>query len=574
MANTYSNTDIENLYKQCNNAEEDTISRICIGFLNDHHIRRENVPAFFAFCKDFLRYSNNKDNNTISRRMALIELQGHLKFDSATHINANLAFEELYETYIKEADYSAALECLFELGQYFHSAKDNIKALKVLFYAEKIGVKFSLQNQISYQGILHRIGYILWQLNKPNLSIIYLNKALQTGNGLRNDSMFAFNALGMNYQKLDSFSASLKCFTAASKLALADKNELFNTIVQGSMAVTLLQLGELDKAYDFSMQYKNVTLKYPLWENAVDAFNQLIKIDLLRNNIIHAKVLLDSLNGILINIKNDDFESQKKSKEVGWQYYEKIQNYKSSFSLYRQYVHYDSLLQDYGNKNKISELALNAEIRLYEQEMIGKERNLKWRKYFEKAIIVLLILFITIIAIWSYKKNNKSKKVSINNENINKQQAIEIEKLKKQLLEQLTIIQTHNDNYQYTITNNKEIKITEEQSVISEISHIADNSFTEVEFLKAFDLTKKNQWKEFKIMFCNLYPNYEQDIITKFGAFSSAELRLAMLLKLGLNNNEITKTLLITLDGVKKAKYRLFKKTEVNSSQEFNSLLG
>ena len=41
-----------------------------------------------------------------------------------------------------------------------------------------------------------------------------------------------------------------------------------------------------------------------------------------------------------------------------------------------------------------------------------------------------------------------------------------------------------------------------------------------------------------------------------------------MLHKLGLNNKEIAQALFISLDGVKKANYRLYKKMNLKSSQE------
>jgi DNA-binding CsgD family transcriptional regulator len=54
---------------------------------------------------------------------------------------------------------------------------------------------------------------------------------------------------------------------------------------------------------------------------------------------------------------------------------------------------------------------------------------------------------------------------------------------------------------------------------------------------------------------------------------SAAELRLMMLLKLGLNNKQVAETLLITIDGVKKAKYRLYKKIGIGSTEEMKEFL-
>jgi DNA-binding CsgD family transcriptional regulator len=46
-----------------------------------------------------------------------------------------------------------------------------------------------------------------------------------------------------------------------------------------------------------------------------------------------------------------------------------------------------------------------------------------------------------------------------------------------------------------------------------------------------------------------------------------------MLHKLGLNNNEIAKTLLISPDSVRTGKYRLYKKFGVSSAEELDKVL-
>jgi DNA-binding CsgD family transcriptional regulator len=573
----FSQADIETLYQQCINVREDTIGRICIGFLNTHHIRRDNVPAFFAFCKAFLNYSNGKGNKIISHRMAIIELQGKLKFDSIELPNPNKAFEDLHEAYINQNDYPAALECLLELGQYFHSINKNIEALQVLFYAEKFAAKYKLEQKISYQGVLHRVGYILWQLDKPYLSIDYLKRSLASGNSLLKDSMICFNALGMNYQKLNSLQQSLYCFTEASRLALADANNVFNTVVQGSAAVTLIQMGDVNKAYLYSMQYKNISVQYPLWDNAVDAFYRLVQIEIMRNNVGHAKILLDSLNGIMGKISSNDFESYKKCKEAAYLYYEMLGQFQLALTAYKEYVHYDSLFQDYSNKNKISELELNASIRLYEEEMQKKEQSRKWQSIITSIGILLALCW---GGIYTYQRIHRLKQEKTNIEDLNVAQADEIEQLKKQLLAQLATIREQNISFQaLSIQNNNSLSeisnevTTAQETIDNPIPEGLDKDDSNAQFLNQFNLSKKEQWKDFKDFFSKTYPNFEINIVTKIGTLSPAELRLLMLLKLGLSNKETAETLLITLDGVKKAKYRLYKKVGVTSSEEMKAFL-
>jgi DNA-binding NarL/FixJ family response regulator len=577
----YSQADVENLYRQCKEVREDTAGRICISFLDQHHIRKDNVPAFYAFCADFISYCKRKGNKALSRRMAIIELYGHLRFDSATARQASTAFENLHESYIINKDYEAALECLLGLGDYLHSLNENIKALQVLFYGEKFALKRNLQNKISFHGILDRIGYKLWQLNKPQQSNTYFKRALASGNGLNRDSLIELNGIGINYQKLDSLKQSLYYFAEARRIAIADKNEVFNTVVLGGTAAALLKMGELNMAYDYSMQYKNLSIQYPLWENAVDAFCNLIQIELKRNNTSHAKILLDSLDGIMSKISSTDFVSLKRHKEAEWLYYEKLKQFEKALSAHKEYVYYDSLFQDYANKSRISELELNAAVRLYDQEMAEKERARKLRNLLEKGIVAVAILTMIFLALWGYKKIKKAQNQKAEMETINQQQAAEIEVLKQQLLNQLAAIRTLNASY-VELAAEISAKVTSSEVNDTQIQEKAeaenDNEVngrsSHLQLLKVFDLTKKEQWQTFKDSFSKTYPDFVQSVIAKTGSVSVAELRLLMLLKLGLNNRQIAETLLITMDGVKKAKYRLYKKIGISSPEELGDFLG
>jgi AraC family transcriptional regulator, chitin signaling transcriptional activator len=93
------------------------------------------------------------------------------------------------------------------------------------------------------------------------------------------------------------------------------------------------------------------------------------------------------------------------------------------------------------------------------------------------------------------------------------------------------------------------------------------------ELLNEYNLTQKEQWQSFKQSFTNTYPDFEKNIIAKIGSVSGAELRRMMLHKLGLSNKEIAQTLLISDAGVKKGKYRLYKRIGISSSKELSEFL-
>ena len=581
----YSQADLEKLYSTCSQVREDTVNRICLSFLSSHNLRK-NAGAFYGFCDAFKKLCLDKNNAQVHRRVRIIELQGRLRLDSATNLQVSKQFEDLFNEFMHDGDQAAALECLFELGKFPQRFKNNIQSIKVLFFAEKLAQKYKLQQKISYQGILFYIGYILWDLDKPANSISYFKQSLATGHVLSQDSMVALNGLGMNYQKLDSPEQSLHYFNEAGRIAIAAKNDVFNTVVLGSAAATLLQLGQEEKAYDYSMRYKNLSVQNGLWENAVDAFHRLILMELKKNNSGQAKVLLDSLNSIMPNIKADDLVSVKRQKEAIYLYHEKQQDYRQALAAYKEFVHYDSLFQDYGNKNKISELELNAEVRLYEEEMAAKERAKNTRDTVESVAVVIFILVMVLLGTYWYRKIKKAEQAKKETEKLNLEQAGEIESLKLQLLEQLATIRNDHIHYQAIMAAQQDVEDKEkpvnnitiepdakELTVNTVMNEENDQKPDDIQLLKEYNLTQKEHWAAFKESFRKIYPDFEDNITSKIGAVSGAELRLMMLTKLGLSNKEIAQTLLISPDSVKKGKYRLYKKIGINSAAELHEFL-
>jgi DNA-binding CsgD family transcriptional regulator/tetratricopeptide (TPR) repeat protein len=554
--NKYSTAELEQFYNKCDAAKEDTIHRLIVGFTNKLEIRKKPKECL-KFCNDFKILCTQKSNEMLYRRLELFELTCKLRFDTTSSKEGQQRFKGLFEKYLAENDKEAALESMFEMGNFLHSQKDFLGVLKTLFYAEKFAIKNNFQNKISFQGILHSIGFALWKIDKPAKSIIYFKNTLATNKTSHFDSLLAFNAIGMNYQKLNNLNQSLKYYKMASNIAIAGGDDTFNAVVMGSTAASLVKMGKLDSANYYASIYKNVSIKASLWENAVDAYYILAQIEIQRKNFSKSKVWIDSLNNLMVKIKPEDFITHKRNKEVTYQYFEAVNEPKKALDAYKEFIQFDTKLREFNNKSSISELELNVAVRLYEEEINQKEQARKWKAILTNIALVILVFGFVIIAFLGYKKIRKTEKEKHSIEEVSMQQASEIEKLKIQLLKQLAEIR--NTNLKFKNSNST----YPENDLNTSIGNEA-----ELDLLKQFNLTQKGQWQGFKDSFCKTYPDFEQNIIEKTGTISQAELRLMMLLKLGLNNNEIGKTLLITMDGVKKAKYRLYKKVGVGSSSE------
>lgn len=88
------------------------------------------------------------------------------------------------------------------------------------------------------------------------------------------------------------------------------------------------------------------------------------------------------------------------------------------------------------------------------------------------------------------------------------------------------------------------------------------------------NLQIEEEWDEFMGFFKDIHPGFFRQLsVTATEKLSSAELRLAMLLRLNLSSKEIAPILRVTPDSVRVARYRLRKKLPIPPKQELVSFL-
>lgn len=91
------------------------------------------------------------------------------------------------------------------------------------------------------------------------------------------------------------------------------------------------------------------------------------------------------------------------------------------------------------------------------------------------------------------------------------------------------------------------------------------------------DLTKSkmsdDSLEKFNIAFYSLHENFNKNLISKFPNLTKSEIRLCVLLKLGMSSKDIASILYQSIDSVKVARFRLRKKLNLDRSQSLESFL-
>lgn len=87
------------------------------------------------------------------------------------------------------------------------------------------------------------------------------------------------------------------------------------------------------------------------------------------------------------------------------------------------------------------------------------------------------------------------------------------------------------------------------------------------------DALDDDEWDQFQREFSSIHQHFIDKITKEYGDFSNHEWRLLSLLKMNLSSKEIANILRISPDGVKKARYRLRKKINLQSEVDIQDFL-
>ena len=87
------------------------------------------------------------------------------------------------------------------------------------------------------------------------------------------------------------------------------------------------------------------------------------------------------------------------------------------------------------------------------------------------------------------------------------------------------------------------------------------------------DINNDNNWEQFRSYFEDVHRDFNSKVMRNYPEVSNNDLRLMSLLKMNLSSKEIANILNISIEGVKKARYRLRKKLNLNTEESLQELV-
>lgn len=378
-------------------------------------------------------------------------------------------------------------------------------------------------NQECNAFINKNIGITYLQKKDFSTAENYLEKSIHLFKKLKNKKgeILSTVKLGKLYRETGQYQRALKQFQIAEQFYL--KKEKKNSIVplHRNIARVYLDLGNLELAEENAMRSLNTS------QRRKEDYSQLETLTLL------VKIF-----------------AQKKDFKSAYNYQQQYQSLKDRFS-------YHQIKEELLNQHLIKEINANKiKLELMEQDKViiaQKAQNLTL------GIILLIVSCLLLFLVGMYLYQKRIQKLG--------------QKIKAESHKRTLVSQALEDERMLS----KQLQ-TEVEQHIRQLSEIGKPNGTKIdkeaiESLYQLRLLTDEDWTEFKRLFLNVNPNFFDKIIKENPNISMGDLKIAALARLNFNNTETGKMMAISAESVRKARYRLRQKLQLEDNKALQNYI-
>ncbi len=407
----------------------------------------------------------------------------------------------------------------------------------------------------------------------------YYDKALDVFKSISDDYAVAsvLNNKGImyknigSYQKaIDAYEESLALFT---KIGVARGRNACLT----NLGILHNELGQYELGTSYSLQGLALARELNNQESEQDNLNALARSSLGLGDDNRAlryagesKVLADDLGSL---------EKMRDVEETYSMIYRKTGQYERALDHYERFVTYKDSVVNLEQSRQVNELTMIYETEKKDSEIRILEKNAEIDRIRKTGLGIGLTLSLIagiLLVFQQVQKRRKDKQI------FSQQQEIEIQKRKNAELEnerlntELAFKQKELTAKVLQLARKNEFLQDLQQRVNVIRNNAVGKTQSEVRRLErtiSRDVESETDWDDFLSSFKEVHKDFTSDFVKQYDGLSKNDLKLACLMKMNLDSNKIAQLLNITTDGVKKARYRLRKKMELESDVNIQEYL-
>lgn len=443
-------------------------------------------------------------------------------------------------------------------GFYFYSYNHYEIALPFFLKSSRLLDMTTDEDLVDGIDVLKKNAYFFGTILEYEKSINYLTRALKQTTEDSNDYATLLNGIGNSYLELNKHDKAETFLLKAKKAALKSKDNLRYAKVLGDLARILIERKNWEKAEALLKEDITLSEQEGSDRNTMFARLQLGKMYWEKGDVSKAYNTLNKVQQY----------AESKSYLKGFEYEASevlllIALYKKDTSqelfLRRKLDSLNKVVKHTDGKEVINKIALK-----------NQKENVLWELEAEKAkvekasllrltwtIVSLLLLAVILLLYLFNRRRLKLRSVEFEHKLL----VFQSEKIQSEK----KLSDTHNSLESYkTYLAEKNQQIENLKEVIEESkkhsSQLAEEGTSALQQLLSSHLMTDENWQAFKYAFIDEHPKYYQDLLEKLPEVTESNLRILLLHKVGLNNQETAQVTGVTIDAVKKAKQRLRKK--------------
>lgn len=453
---------------------------------------------------------------------------------------------------------------------YFYTYRRYEKCFPLFMYCIEALEKGNDEQVIQVSETYKKIAYFLTTTNDNEKAEEFLKKALQYANPGKDDVAGILNNLGFCSLKKKNYNEAENYFRKTLSTAQKASDHVRYAKALGSLADLELKRKNYDKAITLLEKDIAISEKHQSDQNTMFALNLLSNVYFEKGDIKNAEKHLEEAKKYATSkshFRSFEYEINETVLKIA-----KIKgDDQQELTARRRLEKLKDSLMDFDAKETVLRVGWESQKKQLQMKAEMDEAELEKESYLKISAIVLscMLLILMVFIIRSYRHKMTSKK----GEYEKKVLTLMIEKIKSEN----KLSETHKTLQSYQVYLSEKNKQIEELE--TEMQNVKNSSYSELEeesgnlqkLLESHLMTDEN-WKNFRNAFIQKYPSHYRELNRQFPDLTDSNLRIIILIKLNMNNTEISRLLGVTIDAVKKAKHRLRKKYENDHESLFEQI--
>lgn len=447
---------------------------------------------------------------------------------------------------------------LRSLGRYRECLEVHLKSLKL---KEKIG-----DSDESIAASYWNIGNIHGDIENYKISNEYYNKAKVIYEQLKDVDALASIKVNMaiNLQNQFQFEESKSLFLEVEPYYIEqnynnDLAGIYDNLGWGYAQQDSLDIAEYyyNKSLDISRQYGETSLIGLTLRHLGELFNK--KGDYRKAlRYMEDALEISEETGTRKKMIGDLLEISKSYAGLG--------RYKKAYEYHKDYHKLHDEILNKENIERMNELEVQYQTEKKEKELIIKQNDIKLleerkQKAENEKLFLIISLFgstaLAIAIIYGLRQKMKRNKV------VRQKMDKDLEFKEKELTTHALHLAHKNEVLLDLKSQLEELKADSKnarqyQKIINHIN---------------LDINNDHNWEQFRAYFEDVHKDFNAKVMRNYPDLSNNDLRLMSLLKMNLSSKEIASILNISVEGVKKARYRLRKKLNLNTEESLQQLV-